>query len=316
MSYVSGAPAAARAGAAAPRRRRPTLVGSAALGDALLLAPLVVFLTAMVLVPLVMAALASVGLTDVVPGLPGYFTLDGYREFFDPAKPSLHALWFTIKVTAITTVLSTAIGGALAIFMHCRRIAVTGAVAFLVKIPLFAPHLVTAFIFWVLLYPKGYLGIIAQKLLVDYLGLMEKAPALVNDPYGIAIILCGTWMRFPYAFLILYGLLQMLDPSYEEAARTLGARTRDVVRRVYLPLTRFGVLSAVLLNFLALFIAFSIPYVLGASWPQFLSVFIYVNAKDQGNWLSGYSTAMVYIAFALVISFFYTRLQSRTKNDA
>jgi putative spermidine/putrescine transport system permease protein len=108
----------------------------------------------------------------------------------------------------------------------------------------------------------------------------------------------------------------MLDPSYEEAARTLGARTRDVVRRVYLPLTRFGVLSAVLLNFLALFIAFSIPYVLGASWPQFLSVFIYVNAKDQGNWLAGYSTAMIYVCFALVISFFYTRIQVRAQSHA
>jgi putative spermidine/putrescine transport system permease protein len=315
MSLVSGAAGRPRSGAAVPRRL-PAALGSAALGDALLLAPLVLFLTVMVLVPLVLAALASVGLTSIVPGLPGYFTLEGYRDFFDPSKPSLHALWFTIKVTTITTVLSTVIGGALALFMHCRRIQVSGPVAFLVKIPLFAPHLVTAFIFWVLLYPKGYLGIIAQKLLVDYLALAEQAPALVNDPYGIAIILCGTWMRFPYAFLILYGLLQMLDPSYEEAARTLGARTRDIVGRVYLPLTGFGILSAVLLNFLALFIAFSIPYVLGASWPQFLSVFIYVNAKDQGNWLAGYSTAMVYIAFALAISFLYSRLQARSKSHA
>ena len=139
--------------------------------------------------------------------------MDGYRDFFDPSKPSLYALWFTIKVTTITTLLSTGIGGALALFMHCRRIPVSGPVRFHRQIPLFAPHLVTAFIFWVLLYPKGYLGIIAQKLLVDYLALVEKAPALVNDPYGFAIILCGTWMRFPYAFLILYGLLQMLDPS-------------------------------------------------------------------------------------------------------
>ena len=89
--------------------------------------------------------------------------------------------------------------------------------------------------------------------------------------------------------------MQMLDPSLEEAARTLGARTGRIIRRIYLPLLGYGILSVVLLNFLALFIAFSIPFVLGASWPQFLSVFIYVNAKDQGNWLAGYTTSVVYI---------------------
>ncbi|MEZ0300507.1 MAG: hypothetical protein ACAH24_00440, partial [Hyphomicrobiaceae bacterium] len=84
----------------------------------------------------------------------------------------------------------------------------------------------------------------------------------------------------------------------------------------YLPLLGYGILSVVLLNFLALFIAFSIPFVLGASWPQFLSVFIYVNAKDQGNWLAGYTTSVVYISVALTIAYFYTRALARARKHA
>lgn len=285
-------------------------------GDLLMVAPLAVFLGAMVMVPLVIAVLSSVGLTTVAPGLTGEFTLQGFRDFFDPAKPSLASLWFTFKVTTATTVISTGLGLGLALYMQLRRIQPGAAFLFLVKVPLFMPYLVTAFVFWVLLYPKGYVGIILHKLLVDYLGLVEQAPALVSDPLGIGIIVCGSWMRFPYAFVIIHGLLKMIDPSYEEAARTLGAGTGRIVRRVYLPLVGYGILSVALLNFLALFIAFSIPFVLGASWPQFLSVFIYVNAKDQGNWLAGYTTAVIYVVVALVIAYFYTRALQRAKDRA
>jgi putative spermidine/putrescine transport system permease protein len=280
-----------------------------------LLAPLMVFLLLMVGVPFVIAVLSSVGLTTVAPGLPGEFTLDGYRAFFDPAGASLRSLWFTIKVTTYTTVLSTLIGCGLALFFKFRAVTLTPALSFLIKIPLFMPYLVTAFVFWVLLYPAGYIGTIAKLLLVEYFALAEQAPALVNDPFGIAIIACGTWMRFSYAFIIMYGLLEMIDPSFEEAARTLGARTGTIIRRIYLPFTRYGILSATFLNFLALFIAFSIPFVLGASWPQFLSVYIYVTAKDQGNWLAGYTTAVVYISIALVISYLYTRSLARAQSN-
>ncbi|MCC7271466.1 MAG: ABC transporter permease subunit [Alphaproteobacteria bacterium] len=285
-------------------------------GDLLMVAPLALFLGTMVLVPLVIAVLSSVGMTTVAPGLTGEFTLQGFREFFDPTKPSLAALWFTFKVTLVTTAISTGLGLALALFMRFRRIALGQVMSFLVKIPLFMPYLVTAFVFWVLLYPKGYIGILTHKLLVEYLALVEQAPALISDPLGIGIIVCGSWMRFPYAFVIIHGLLQMIDPSYEEAARTLGARTGRIVRRVYLPLVGYGLLSVALLNFLALFIAFSIPFVLGASWPQFLSVFIYVNAKDQGNWLAGYTASVVYIVIALAIATFYTRALQRAKTHA
>ena len=145
-------------------------------GDLLMVAPLALFLCAMVLVPLVIAVLSSVGLTTVAPGLTGEFTLQGFRDFFDPAKPSLASLWFTFKVTTVTTVISTGLGLALALFMRFRGIRLGMVFSFLVKIPLFMPYLVTAFVFWVLLYPKGYIGIVTHKLLVEYLGLVEQAP--------------------------------------------------------------------------------------------------------------------------------------------
>jgi ABC-type spermidine/putrescine transport system permease subunit I len=103
----------------------------------------------------------------------------------------------------------------------------------------------------------------------------------------------------------------MVDPNFEAAARNLGAGPGVLVRRVLLPLIRHGVYSALFLNFLALFIAFSIPFILGASWPQFLSVFIYTNAKDKGDWLSGYTAAVVYVAVAMLISLLYTRSQRK-----
>ncbi len=285
----------------------------------LLLVPLAAFLLVMVVYPLVMAVLSSVGLAQPVLGLPESFTLEGYREFFDPSKPALVALWFTFKVTLITAITSTVTGVALAIYLKLRDIELPVALSFIIKLPLFTPYLVIAFIFWVLLYPAGYIVNILSLLkdfIADYYLLFEQKPMLVNDPFGIAIILCATWMRFPYGFIMAHNLLAMIDPSYEEAARNLGASRRTVVWRIFLPLTKYGLLSAALLNFLALFIAFSIPFVLGASWPQFLSVFIYVNAKDQGDWLSGYTAAVVYVAIAFAIGYVYSLSLGRSRENA
>jgi putative spermidine/putrescine transport system permease protein len=106
----------------------------------------------------------------------------------------------------------------------------------------------------------------------------------------------------------------MVDPNLEAAARNLGAGPLTVVRRIYIPLTKHGILSSMFLNFLSLFIAFSIPFILGASWPQFLSVFIYVNAKDKGDWLSGYTAAVVYIVIAMGISSMYTWSLKKSRN--
>lgn len=285
----------------------------------LLLVPLAAFLLVMVVYPLVMAVLSSVGLAQPVLGLPESFTLEGYREFFDPSKPALVALWFTFKVTLITAITSTVTGVALAVYLKLRDIELPVALSFIIKLPLFTPYLVIAFIFWVLLYPAGYIVNILSLLkdfIADYYLLFEQKPMLVNDPFGIAIILCATWMRFPYGFIMAHNLLAMIDPSYEEAARNLGASRRTVVWRIFLPLTKYGLLSAALLNFLALFIAFSIPFVLGASWPQFLSVFIYVNAKDQGDWLSGYTAAVVYVAIAFAIGYVYSLSLGRSRENA
>jgi putative spermidine/putrescine transport system permease protein len=273
----------------------------------LLLAPLIIYLILMVFIPLVIAVLSSFGLTKIAPGMPGKFTLQGYIDFFDPEKPNIQCLWFTIKITFIATLLSTALGYSLALFFKFRGTKLTTPISMILRIPLFTPYLITAFMWFTLLFPRGYIGILFKKLLVEYFALLDKPLPLISDPFGIGIIVCSVWMRFPVAFMIMYGLFDMVDPSLEEAGRNLGARTWTIIKRIYFPLTKYGLLSAITLNFLALFIAFSVPFILGASWPQFLSVFIYVNAKQKGDWLMGYTTSVVYIAISLLISFIYTK---------
>ena len=284
----------------------------------ILLLPLTIFLIVMVGYPLVIAILSSIGLAHPVPGLPDYFTIEGYQSFFNLENPALKALWFTFWVTTITAILSTISGIGLALYLKLRDIELPVILSFILKLPLFTPYLVIAFIFWVLLYPAGYVVNIMmffQQVIAEYLVLFEKKPVLVNDQFGIAIILCATWMRFPYAFIIAQGQLAMIDPSYEEAARNLGASRFTVLWKIFMPLIKFGLLSAALLNFLALFISFSIPFVLGASWPQFLSVFIYVNAKDRGDWLTGYTTAVLYLVIAFAIGLCYTRALARSQTN-
>ena len=81
--------------------------------------------------------------------------------------------------------------------MHFRGIPLNGALSFLVKIPLFMPYLVTAFVFWVLLYPKGYVGIIFKIIFVEYFRLMEEAPPSSPTPTASASLYAARGRGFP-----------------------------------------------------------------------------------------------------------------------
>jgi iron(III) transport system permease protein len=96
----------------------------------------------------------------------------------------------------------------------------------LAPLPLALPSYVAGFAFVAALGPRGFLQTLLSPFGVDRL----------PEIYGFA----GAWLvlsliTYPYVFLTARGALEGLDPSIEEAARTLGERTLGVLRRVVIP---------------------------------------------------------------------------------
>ncbi len=270
----------------------------------LYLLPLFGFYLIVWLYPLILVFLQSLGIPvlSLKPESEVYPTLEFYREFFSTER-YIVALWFSFWNSLVAVIISIFIGYALALVLFLYEFKGKRIINIIYKLPLFVPYLVAAFMWWILLTPKGFV----YEFLVA-IGVIQRGTPLVNDPNGIGIIVANTWMHIPYVALISLGSLKLVDPSIVEAARVLGADLKRVLRHIYIPLTMPGILASLQLIFISMFGGFSVAYILGASFPTYMSVTIYEDVAQRYMWSIGSVQAVMYLITALIITYTYSKI--------
>ncbi|MDM8160882.1 molybdate ABC transporter permease subunit [Labilibaculum sp. K2S] len=107
-----------------------------------------------------------------------------------------------------------------------------------INLPLVLPPVATGFILLLLLGTKGLIG----HWLNELLGIR------IAFTYYAAVI-ASMIVSFPLAVRAIRLSIEMVDPGFEEAARTLGASTFQSFVRVTLPLALPGIISGFVLSF-------------------------------------------------------------------
>ncbi|BBJ27531.1 ABC transporter permease [Athalassotoga saccharophila] len=276
----------------------------------LYLSPVIIFYSFIFVLPLILVFLQSFGLYSLGPMKPPKFTLEYYLKFFDLKGPYLESLWFSFWNSALATVIISVISFFLAIFFYFVNFKGKSFVSATYKIPLFIPYLISAFAWWNLLSPGGY----AQRLLAAT-GIVNPNMLLVNDPNGIGIIVANVWMNFPYMVLLITGTLKMIDPTLIEAARTLGSTFWKSIFKIVLPLSMPGFLAGSILSFIGMFGAFSVAFILGASWPQYMSISIYNDVTQFSEYGMASVQSVIYMISAILITYFYTKIIARLQGE-
>lgn len=88
-----------------------------------------------------------------------------------------------------------------------------------------------------------------------------------SNVYGMqSLVIIQTISFFPVAYLTLSGILQSIDPAVEDAAYSMGATRGRIFRTVTLPLSKPGIISALLLVFIQSMEDFSNPAVIGGNF--------------------------------------------------
>lgn len=272
--------------------------GSLARADRLralaLLSPAYLWLTVAVFLPL--SAMAFFSFLSDVPfgGRDWHFTLDNYRAFLEtPTYATL--LWKSVKLGLIVTALSVLIGFPCAyVLAKVVRGRSREALFLLVILPFWSNSLVRIFSWAIVLRGNGILGSTVDAILP-----WDVRLNLMFSPTAIVIGLVHSYL--PYVILTSYLALQAIDDSLIEAARSLGARRRTILRRLILPLAAPGIIAGAVLIFVPVVGSFMEPRILGGRRGTYYGTVIEDQFVAVFNWPLGAALSFILLAVVLGI---------------
>ena len=263
----------------------------------LLIIPGAGFIFCFLAAAIAMTFLQSIGLYSLV----GESRLTGeyWQVIFD--RTFIDSFLFSLKVGLGSAFGTLIFAYPLALFLRRRGFG-TRTIGSIVKIPLFVPALVAAFL---ILNVLAYNGIL-NSLLME-IGLIDRPFRMLNDKFGWNVLVIQIWKNLPFQLLILASVLQTIRTDIEDAARNLGAGPLRVILHVTLPLSVPGILIAIVLVFILTFGDFAITRVAGPVYPSSLSVLMYTDAFTLQQWGPAACIGVVIVVTSLLFVGVYAR---------
>lgn len=221
-----------------------------------------------------------------------------------PSDVDLAAVWLTLKLATVTTLILLIIGTPIAWWLARGRGRAKGVIGALVTLPLVLPPTVLGFYLLVLMGPQGPIGWFTQA---TGLGLL---------PFSFAgLVVASVVYSLPFVVQPLQQAFESIGEAYLEAAATLRAGPWDSFFSVVVPLARPGFLTAAILAFAHTVGEFGVVLMMGGNIPgktQVLSMAVYnhVEALEyaQAHWLAG---GMLAFSFLVLLAIYLFRPRSR-----
>jgi molybdate transport system permease protein len=211
------------------------------------------------------------------------------------ADTDLAALWVTLRLAALTTLVLLVLGTPLAWWLARSRWRLKLVVEAVVALPLVLPPTVIGFYLLVALGPNGPVG-----------GLME---ALGGRPLAFTftgLVVGSVFYSLPFVVQPLQSTFAAIGRRPLEVAATLRASPLDRFLTVAVPLARPGFLTAAVLGFAHTVGEFGVVLMIGGNIPgrtQVLSIAIYdhVEALDYGR-AHLLSAGLLVLSFLLLLA--------------
>lgn len=215
---------------------------------------------------------------------------------------SLSAIWLTLKLASVTTLVLLLVGTPIAWWLARTRSPLKGPIGAVVALPLVLPPSVLGFYLLVAMGPNGPVGQVTQSLGLGVL------------PFTFAGLVMGSvFYSMPFVVQPLQNAFEAIGERPLEAAATLRASPLDTFFSVVLPLARPGFITASILGFAHTVGEFGVVLMIGGNIPErtrVLSVQIYdhVEAMEyaQAHWLAG---GMLLFSFLVLLILYNSRLR-------
>ena len=203
----------------------------------------------------------------------------------------LAALGLTLRLATVTTVCLLILGTPLAYWISSRRTFSRRITQAAVALPLVLPPTVLGFYFLVWLGParapgRALIHLIGHPLAFTFSGLVVGS-VLYSLPFAVQPLV----LAFSH-----------VDHNLTDVAATLGASPLTIFRRVVLPLSRTGFLTATVLTFAHTVGEFGVVLMLGGDIPgvtRTLSISIYDQVQEL-NYTAADRTALLLVAISFL----------------
>jgi spermidine/putrescine transport system permease protein len=278
--------------------RWPAWLSSSALARLITAATPSLYVVVILIVPLVLIVLYSLGLMTNVSGNPTSFSTADWKDFLTGAGNPFRGAFF--RSMAITLVVSCgAVLGAypLAYFLAfvARRHRYT--ILLVILAPFFTSYLLRVIAWRVILNNDGVINSLLWTLHLRAHG--NAITWLIFSKFSVALVLFYAWV--PFVALPIFVVLDNLDRTLLDAAEDLGSGRMSTFWRVTFPLSLPGVIAGFVFVLIPTTGEFIAPLLVGGPSSQLFGNSIQGFFGDSPDWNYGSVLAVALIVVVLIL---------------
>lgn len=199
------------------------------------------------------------------------------------------ALWVTIKLATLTTVILLLISIPLAWWLARENSVIKRCISALVTLPLVLPPTVIGFYFLLLMGSNGLLGKLSM-----WVGYGTLAFSFTG------LVIASVIYSLPFVVYPIKSSFEAIDERPLEVAAISGASPLDVFLSVVIPLAKPGIISAAILGFIHTVGEFGVVLMIGGSIPgetRVISVQIYDHVEVL-DYFSAHKLSLLMVLFS------------------
>lgn len=211
------------------------------------------------------------------------------------------AIWKTLRLSVIVTVLAAVLGYIPAYFIAMTKFRHKWLLLLLLILPFWVSFIIRT-LSWI--HIMGNQGVINGILM--WLGLTDEPIKMMYNEFAVIVGFIHVFL--PYMILNIYVSLEGIDKNLEPAARTLGATPWQAYREVTLPLSMPGLAAGCLLVFVLTGGSYVTPLILGGPGDFLFGNLIYDAVVVELNWPMGATLSFTLLILLGLVVTLYSRL--------
>ena len=212
-------------------------------------------------------------------------------------NPDLAAVWLTLKLASVVTLLLLLIGTPIAWWLAHTSSRLKGVIGAVVALPLVLPPTVLGFYLLVAMGPKGWVG------------QMTEAFGLGLLPFTFpGLVIASVFYSLPFMVQPVHNAFEAIGTRPLEVAATLRASPWDAFWSIAVPLARPGFLSGAVMSFAHTVGEFGVVLMIGGNIPDktrvvSVQIFDHVEALEytQAHGLAG---GMLAFSFVVLLTLY------------